>query len=129
MEGSFEDGAVVVEFAIVASLLFLLVFGIIQFGLAFSRYQAYTAAAREGARVAAVRGTPDEVLSRIDNASNYPLELADVIMVTSSGEGSCSADTRGEEVTVTWPQPFEISIPFGPVVDFTLDIKGVFRCE
>jgi len=120
---------VIVEFAIVASLLFLIVFGIIQFGILLSRYQAYSAAAREGARVAAVRGTAAEVLTRVEAASNYDLDAGSISVQTTSGAAVCSATTRGEEVTVTWPQPFGVSIPFGPRVDFTLDIKGVFRCE
>lgn len=39
------------EFALIASLLFLIVFGIIQFGLAYNRVQGLQAGAREGARI------------------------------------------------------------------------------
>ena len=49
-----EKGASAVEFAIILPVLIMLVFGIIQFGLAFNKYIALTHAAREGARLAAV---------------------------------------------------------------------------
>ena len=46
--------AAMVEFAIVAPLLFALIFGIIDFGRVFFLYNNLTNAAREGARIAAV---------------------------------------------------------------------------
>jgi Flp pilus assembly protein TadG len=49
-----QQGASMIEFAIVAPLLFLLVFGIIDFGRAFFLYNNLTNAARDGARVGAV---------------------------------------------------------------------------
>ncbi len=49
-----EDGAAAVEFAIVATLFFMLVFGIIDFGFAFHSWNNAANAAREGARKAAV---------------------------------------------------------------------------
>ena len=49
-----EEGAAAVEFAIVASLFFMLVFGIIDFGFAFHSWNNAANAAREGARKAAV---------------------------------------------------------------------------
>jgi hypothetical protein len=45
-----EDGASAVEFALVAPLLFMLVFGIIGFGLAFLQVQSIRTAVREGGR-------------------------------------------------------------------------------
>jgi Flp pilus assembly protein TadG len=49
-----QRAASMVEFAIVAPLLFLIVFGIIDFGRAFFLYNNLTNAARDGARVGAV---------------------------------------------------------------------------
>ncbi|MFY9587287.1 MAG: TadE family protein [Actinomycetota bacterium] len=65
-----ERGASMVEFAIIITLLFLLIFGIIQFGFAFNRDQGLHAAAREGARVAAVGGTQDDVADRVREAQS-----------------------------------------------------------
>lgn len=49
-----KKGAALVEFAIVAMLLFLLTFGIIEFSLMMKDYLSLNQAAREGARVAAL---------------------------------------------------------------------------
>src|SRR5438270_11320192 len=46
-----EEGAAAVAFAIIASLLFMILFGIIEFGIVFNRYQGLQAGAREGARL------------------------------------------------------------------------------
>ena len=60
-----ERGAAAVEFAIVLPLLVLLVFGIIQFSIAYNRTQGLHAAAREGARYAAL---PSNTSSEIEDA-------------------------------------------------------------
>lgn len=53
-------GAALVEFAIIAPLLFLLIFGIIEFGWAFFQNNDVRHEARETARIAAVNfGAPD----------------------------------------------------------------------
>jgi Flp pilus assembly protein TadG len=54
-----ERGTAVVEFALVAPLLFLLVFGIIEFGRVLNAYNQVTQLAGQGARAAAVNRNPD----------------------------------------------------------------------
>ena len=49
-----ESGAAAVEFALIAPLLFMILFGIVQFGIAWSQKEIFVLAAREGARYAAV---------------------------------------------------------------------------
>lgn len=51
-----QRGATVVEYALVAPLLFLLIFGVIEFGRGIATYTAVSSAAREGARYAAAVG-------------------------------------------------------------------------
>ena len=53
-----ERGVAVVEFALVAPLLLILVFGIIDLGRAYSTLNQLAASAREGARFAAVLPNP-----------------------------------------------------------------------
>lgn len=63
-------GASMVEFAIIAPLLFLLIFGIIDFGRVFFLVNNLTNAAREGARLGAVlREGQTGVLSQIQTAT------------------------------------------------------------
>lgn len=49
-----QRGAAMVEFALIALLFFMLLFGIIEFGRAFFTYNTLVEATRRGARVAAV---------------------------------------------------------------------------
>jgi len=54
-----QRGTAVVEFALVAPILFLLVFGILDFGRALNYYNQLTQLAGQGARAAAVDQNPD----------------------------------------------------------------------
>jgi Flp pilus assembly protein TadG len=51
-----DDGAQLVEFALVLPLLLFVVLGIAEFGIIFQRYEVVTNAAREGARLAVLPG-------------------------------------------------------------------------
>lgn len=111
-----------VELALVVSILLILVFGIIEFGRLFSRYQVFQGAARNGARVAAIRRADwsDAVYQAAQpyTPSNPP-----------TASTTCTETNIGEPVSVGWPQTFEISIPLLPNVSTTVNIRGVFRCE
>ncbi len=62
-----EKGAELIEFALVFPLLLLLVLGIIDWGLLFTRYQVLFNAAREGARVSVLHGYADaDVTTRVN---------------------------------------------------------------
>ena len=118
-----EEGAAAVEFAIVAGLLFMIVFGIIVFGIVFSQYQSFAAAAREAARVAAVRGDSGQIVTAAEGATPYEIQG------TPTADISCTDDTSGDPVTVSWVQEFEIDIPFVPRMTPDVEISGTFRCE
>ena len=61
-----ERGTATVEFAVVLPLLLLIIFGILEFGRIMMVVHMLNSAAREGARVAALPGTDnDMVLARI----------------------------------------------------------------
>lgn len=74
-----ERGAAAVELAIVLSILFMFVFGVIQFGLAFNRHQGIQAAAREGARIASVGGSESDIRDRVRAAQSL-FNPADVLV-------------------------------------------------
>lgn len=119
-----EAGAAAVEFALIASVLFLLVFGIIEFGRIFNELEVMNSAAREGARAAAVRGTSTEVADAAAAAAvPYTLDS------TPTADKTCDDTTSGQPVTVTWNQNFEISVGLLPELNRDIEIRGVFRCE
>jgi Flp pilus assembly protein TadG len=61
-----EDGAELVEFAVVLPLLLFVILGIAEFGFIFQRYEVLTNAAREGARMAVLPGyTEADVDARV----------------------------------------------------------------
>jgi Flp pilus assembly protein TadG len=100
-------GAAAVEFAIVAPVFFLLVFGMIEFGRMIMVQQIITNASREGARIAVLDGaTTSGVTSQV---SNY-LDGAGVSGATVSVDPDPPTDAGwGEPVTV------DVTIPFSSV--------------
>jgi Flp pilus assembly protein TadG len=128
-----EGGAAAIEFALIATILFMLLFGILQFGQFYSQYQVLQGAAREGARFAATRPTSgdavptDEVRDRVVQAAD-PYEVTDSGAIAVSPE--CSSTTSSDPITVSWVQKFRINwFPFIPPINSDVTIKGVFRCE
>jgi Flp pilus assembly protein TadG len=63
-----ERGAAAVEFALLSPLLLILVFGIIDFGLAMNAQIIIGNAVREGARAAALGASYDDTLAAASNA-------------------------------------------------------------
>lgn len=66
-----QDGAALVEFAIIALLFFILLFGIIEFGRAWFVYNTLTEATRRGARVAAVCPVDDAGILQVKQATIF----------------------------------------------------------
>jgi Flp pilus assembly protein TadG len=126
-----DDGAAAVEFALIAPLLFMLIFGIIQFGIAWSQKEIFVQAAREGARYAAVACEKSacnagEVAQRVQDAA-VGYTLSQTPSVTPNP--GCSTTNTSDTVTVSWNQQFSISLPFVPPINTTAPIEAVFRCE
>ena len=129
-----EEGAAAVEFALIIGLLAILVFGLLEYGLAFWQVQNLRAAAREGARIAAVRGNDSEVRSVMVASSAGSLGGS----WSFSRSRSCDNSTAGQEVTIkinngslSGPvrEAFEVSIPFLPPITLDPNLSGTFRCE
>jgi len=108
-------GAAAVEFAVVAPLFFLLVFGLIEFGRMVMVQQILTNASREGARVAVLDGTTESEV----------LDAVDAYMVTASVQGVqrdliAIDDETGEEKDFTLADygdaiRVSVSVPFDQV--------------
>ena len=102
-----HDGQTMAEFALVLPLLALLLFGVIQFGIAFNNYITLTDAVRAGARKGAVgRHLADPEASVVSQvrAAATDLKTSDLaIDVESTWQ-------PGEEVRVTATYPYSISL-------------------
>ena len=104
-----QEGASAVEFALVAILLFMVVFGMISGGIAFTRKIALTDAAREGVRYAATlpigNGTVpdawlDEIAARVmESASGNLAETWDGQYICVAYIGYGSPRTSSTDVT------------------------------
>lgn len=142
-----ERGASAVEFAIISSVLFMVLFGTIQFGIAYNRAQGLEAAAREGARLASIAATQTEITNRVRSAQS--LFTASDVSVTfehSADDGAtysaiasngankpCATAGLGKLVRVTASvapnQKYAIAIPLWGNHTLTYSAAGVFRCE
>ncbi len=85
-----EDGLGMVEFALVGALFVLILFGIVEFGLAVWQKNSVAADAREGARYAIVRGgTMTGHVATTDSVRNFV-------------RSRTSLDATGVRVYTTW---------------------------
>jgi Flp pilus assembly protein TadG len=117
-----ESGAAAVEFALVLVPLLLVVFGIINFGLAFHRQIQLSGAAREGARTMAIKDDTAEAIAAVQAAA--PTLEPDQMAIGIS-PGACAPDTA---VTVTVDYPFTFEYLFGGIT-IQLNGTGVMRCN
>lgn len=119
-----EEGAAAVEFAIVATLFFMLVFGIIDFGFAFHSWNNAANAAREGARKAAIDPDPQHVRDRVlASAQTLDPSKLTIIVECSHPGGSFSTALCGTSafvaddiVRVTVNYAYSMITPIGSFV-------------
>ncbi len=114
-----DEGAAAVELAIILPIFIILIFGIIEFGLAFNRMQGVHAAAREAARFGAV--TPGTECDRAAEA----IDGLGVTGFTCVVSESCP----GTRVVVEVAAAEEIDIPILGSRTVHLESRGEFRCE
>lgn len=129
-----QEGQALVEFALVAPVLLLLVVGIFEFGRAWNAHQGVTDAAREGARAAVVADplmTTDSVRAVVRNALARAALDPGLATIELSGVG----DPTGEpaRVRVRYPYHFGFLKPMGAVLGnagtVTLGTAFVMRNE
>jgi Flp pilus assembly protein TadG len=125
-----RKGAAAVEFALIAPVFFLMVFGMIEFGRAIMVEQVITNAAREGARLAVLDGSTatnvrTQVTSYLSSAS-----ISGATITLNPTDPSTAA--YGDPVTVTVSIPFT-SVSWLPTPWFlsgkTLTASAVMRRE
>ena len=133
-----EDAAEILEFAIAASILFTLIFGIIEFSMVMYAGNIVAFAAQQGTRYAMVRGS--DWTSACTSSSSYGCSLntgnvntmvqnyilglphpglnltASNISVTpkstTASGGNCAQFSRGCQVEVTVNYTFQMNLPF-----------------
>lgn len=125
-----DRGATAVEFALLLPLLLMVVLGIVDFGLALNAQITLTQAAREGARLAALK--QPNVVTRTQAAA-YPLTGVGVAVTACPATPSLTADAA-----VTTSYTFTFVTPVGAIAglfgsDFgdpiVLTARGVMPCE
>ncbi len=131
-------GTTVVEFAIIAPLFLLLLFGILEFGRVVMVQQLITNASREGARMAVVTSPDDpaalsvvqsEIASRLaDVAGVQPGDLQ--VNITRHAPVNTTVGGRVEvDVSVPFDKVSWLNVPMFPMTPQTLTAKSVMRQE
>ena len=131
-----RKGAAAVEFAIIAPLLFTIIFGIIEFGLLFFDKQVITNASREGARYGILwnptRPTDAEIKARVavytaNNLVTFGTPGSPTTTISRSGNDPGDAIT----VTVTYNYNFLLLPNFVTSLSdiTTLRARSIMRLE
>lgn len=114
-----ENGTSAIEFALVLPVLIMLLFSIFEFGIVYNNYLAITHAAREGARLAAVKQYSEETVRE----RAYPVNPTQISL------GYPNGDVHGEPVEVTVRYDKEIEIPFWGAQTIPLVSRARMRIE
>jgi Flp pilus assembly protein TadG len=121
-----EKGAAVVEFALVAPLLLLLIWGIVDIGRAFYTLNNLASAVREGARSAAVMAT-DPTLAANKTLIKSTVTTAFTPIGPALRPESVFVTLANRQITV------QASYPFAPLVlvgwTFPVRRSAIFRWE
>lgn len=118
-----DEGAALVEFAIILPILFLLIFGIIEFGWAFFQSLDVRHGAREGARLAAVNyketasPSADDQLTQIITETCARMDSGDNVDVRFRRPGTGAV---GQTIEVRVQKPLDTLTGF---LDFALGSK------
>ncbi|KXS37906.1 MAG: TadE family protein [Halomonadaceae bacterium T82-2] len=95
-----QHGAETVEFAISASLLFLLLFGIIEFSVALFDKATLTNASREGARTGILfRPGPRDLTAEDAAITAAVQDYADQYLISLGGAAAMSVDIQRQDLT------------------------------
>lgn len=135
-----ESGAEAVEFALVLSILMVLLLGMVVFGRAFDVYQTITRAAREGAREAVLTecATCADPTSSGYTATNIEIDFVDPVLKAASLDPSKvqnyaetigwldPSDTPPQEcgITISFTYPYTLELPFTTLDFMTVNIPA-----
>ena len=106
-----ERGQALTEFAAIAVMFFMLVFGILEMGRAFYYYSTVVNAAQDGARYGTVNPTDTNGIRSKVRACSQALDLADGNIVISYPDGSAGF---GDRINVAVNYSFNSVVAFVP---------------
>ena len=109
--GKKEGGQSLVEFALVLPIFLLLLFAIVDFGMAFHAWITVTNSAREGARVGAVRASAADIEQRVRDTSGT-LDQDDLLVTVTNAEGD-----PGQSVVVDVSYGYSLISPLAGIVN------------
>jgi len=132
-----QAGTTVVEAAFVFPLMLMLLFGIGEFGIAFTQWNSLSNAAREGARMGVVFRSPcddtsgtitNSIITTVENFSNASgIDAASIITTVT---GVCTGTGTPLTVTATVPYNFIAIHAFAGLAPSTnLTARTVMRNE
>ncbi len=116
-----DEGAVIVEFALVVPLLILFLFGIIEFGSVFSQILDVRHGAREGSRLVAVNFNPSAQTgqSQADTIGQAICDKMDLGPSSGNTSVALSVDGTSYPVDATSPGRFATVRVSAPVTQIT----------
>lgn len=117
-------GQALAEFALVAPLFFLILFGIIESGRFIFHYEMLSNATRDGARYAIVHGATSSNPATADDVKDVVLDSA--MAIADNGDLTVTtvwpvSNARGETVTVGVAYAYDPIIPLFPSINVTAE--------
>lgn len=109
-KGGGEGGQSLVEFALVLPIFLLVLFAIVDFGMAFHAWIAVTNSAREGARLGAVRGPAAEIEQRVRDTTGT-LDQDNLTVTVTNAEGD-----PGDSVIVDVSYAYSLMTPMADLM-------------
>ncbi len=118
-----DEGQSLVEFVLALPILLVIIFGIVEFGVAWRTYQVITNVAREGARFGVIGNTTDPMVQgRVDSLlqqaglSNTPPTAVVTFECDGTPGSLCGPGSAGsmETVQIDYQHTFVV---LGPVLD------------
>ncbi len=110
-KGEREGGQSLVEFTLVLPIFLLVLFAIVDFGMAFHAWIAVTNSAREGARLGAVRGSATEIEQRVWDTAGT-LEQGKLTVDVTNAEGD-----PGDSVIVDVSYAYTLMTPLAGLLN------------
>ena len=104
-----EKGAAAVEFALLLPVLMMILFGIVEFGIALYQQSVLTNASREGARLGIVQSTPPITTGQINAAIDTYLTPTG-INPANVGRAIIPGTVTGAPVRVTLTLPYAFTV-------------------